>query len=271
MASSQNGWVANDKSCVASQLVPGTNVKLSVRKDAPGLLLLEVAAAFDRHVEDIDNAVGGLDDWGYAERPIRGGVETSNHASGTAIDLNAPKHPLGVRNTFTPQQVAKILEIIVVTGNVVRWGGTYDGRVDEMHFEINDGVTLEDCERALAAMRAYNGAPDVVSDVTKDKELNQDQENMLRLLAAQIVWGENNDPEHWQSWGWTTWPGGTNEKLTIVDYLRRNNVEVRQALISLSALHQKVDLLAKSGPAGVIDYQQLAAAMVDQMLARTGH
>jgi HK97 family phage portal protein len=35
------------------------------------------------------------DDWGYAERPIRGSTVVSNHASGTAIDLNATCWTLG--------------------------------------------------------------------------------------------------------------------------------------------------------------------------------
>ena len=96
MARSQNGFSANDRTQVSSRLVPGTQVRLTVRNGAPGDLLLEVAALFDARVQDIDNARGALDDWGYAERPIRGNTTTlSNHASGTAIDLNATRWPLG--------------------------------------------------------------------------------------------------------------------------------------------------------------------------------
>lgn len=159
MPNSQNGWAANNVALTASQFVPGTQVKLRVRMDAPGQLLLEVASAFDRLVEDIDNARGALDDWGYAARPIRGGSTLSNHASGTAIDLNAPRHPLGTNPTdnFTPAQIQKIHEIVAVTGHAVRWGGDYSGRKDPMHFEINDGVTLERCAQALVRIRAFNG------------------------------------------------------------------------------------------------------------------
>lgn len=236
MAASQNGWVANQPDLVASQLVPGTEVRLSVRKDAPGHLLLEVASAFDRLVEDIDNGRAGLDDWGYAERPIRGGTTLSNHASGTAIDLNALKHPLGATGTFTPEQVAHILDILAVCNGVVDWGGNWDGRKDEMHFEIAPGKTPADCEVALAAMRKFNGQAPLPVKVVPD-ELG----NNIRLIASQLTWGENNDPMNWQTWGWTTWPGGTNEKLTVVDYLRRNNVEVRELHRSVNALHAKID------------------------------
>ncbi|WP_181272843.1 peptidoglycan-binding protein [Brevibacterium oceani] len=79
--------------------------------------------------------------WGYAERTIRGNSTTlSNHASGTAIDLNAPRHPLGKVGTFSSAQKGRIKKILADCGGVVRWGGNYNGRKDEMHFEINAGT-----------------------------------------------------------------------------------------------------------------------------------
>ncbi len=158
MATSQNGYPADNRVLVASQRIPGTQVDVTVRRDAPGLLLLEVASAFDRLVEDIDNVRGGLDDWGYAERPIRGGSQLSNHASGTAIDLNATRHPLGTapRANYSQAQVDAIHRILAVCGGAVRWGGDYTGRQDGMHFEINDGVSIARCQTALEAMRRFN-------------------------------------------------------------------------------------------------------------------
>lgn len=165
MAVSQNGWPADDPSLVASQPVPGTQTHLTVRKDAAGQLLLEVASAFNRLVQPIDGGV--LDDWGYAERPIRGGTALSNHASGTAVDLNATQHPLGTQPSanFTSAQIDQIHRILAVTGGVVRFGGDYGdpghggvlgSRDDPMHFEINDGQTIGSCAQALAAMRQFN-------------------------------------------------------------------------------------------------------------------
>lgn len=155
MATSQNGYAANDVNLTSSRLIPGTDRKIRVRKGAAGDLLLWVASQFDRSVEDIDPGI--LDDWGYAERPIRGGVTLSNHASGTAIDLNATRHPLGTdpRDNFTPGQIGVIRTIVNATEGCVRWGGDYTGRKDPMHFEIVRDEAA--CARALARLNGGGG------------------------------------------------------------------------------------------------------------------
>lgn len=138
MAVSQNGWEVNPPRSL--RLVPGTvDVRITVADGAAGDVLMYVAGQFDARVEDLDldSTRGELDDWGYAPRPIRGGSTTSNHASATAEDFNATRHPLGARGTFSRQQVNNIHQILAEVDNVVRWGGDYSGRADEMHFEIN--------------------------------------------------------------------------------------------------------------------------------------
>lgn len=136
MAKSQNGWSANDVNQTTSWAIPGTSRKIRLRKGDAGYILVHLAAWFHENVEPID--VGEFDDWGYAERPIRGSdVTLSNHASGTAMDLNAVKHQLGARNTFTNAQERKIRDHLKLYGGTIRWGGDYSGRPDEMHFEIN--------------------------------------------------------------------------------------------------------------------------------------
>ncbi|WP_414936610.1 M15 family metallopeptidase [Amycolatopsis sp. cmx-11-51] len=137
MAVSQNGWPVDPAR--RARTIPGSSVRLTVADGPAGDVLMYVANQFDKRVEDIDlkSSRGELDDWGYANRPIRGGTSTSNHASATAVDFNATRHPLGARNTFTPAQRAEIHRILAEVDNVVRWGGDYTGRADEMHFEIN--------------------------------------------------------------------------------------------------------------------------------------
>lgn len=135
MARSQNGYTANDRTKVATYKTR-SGAKLAIRKGDVATVLLYVANRFHKEVEKLNPK----ECYGYAERKIRGSSTTlSNHASGTAVDLNASKHWLGDRNTFTKTQQAAIRRILNACGGVVRWGGDYKSRKDEMHFEINAG------------------------------------------------------------------------------------------------------------------------------------
>ena len=104
-----------------------------VRKGDVYTVLNYVAEQFNKRVEKIVKAKS----WGWAYRDIRGASKLSNHASGTAVDFNAPDHWLGAVGTFTKTQEAEIRKILQEVEGVVRWGGDYSGRKDEMHFEIN--------------------------------------------------------------------------------------------------------------------------------------
>jgi hypothetical protein len=132
---SSNGWPASKDPAeigIKSFKVPGTDLKIRCAKKAAPLLI-GLAAEFHETIEPIDK--GTLDDWGYAFRMIRGSTDSlSNHSSGTAIDLNAIKHPLGKRNTFTDKQEIIIRQIAAKYG--CKWGGDWK-RADEMHFEID--------------------------------------------------------------------------------------------------------------------------------------
>lgn len=136
MAVSQNGWSANDRSVIQTYTV-GNGIRVSLRKGDAGFLLQDFANWFDKNIRDIDP--GQLDDWGYAERPIRGGEALSNHASGTAIDLNATKWPLGRDASIylTADEIRRVRERLALYEGALRWGQEYTGRKDPMHFEIN--------------------------------------------------------------------------------------------------------------------------------------
>lgn len=74
--------------------------------------------------------------WGWANRLVRGSsTTTSKHAYAIAIDLNAPRHPMGKRFTFTWRQRRAIRRILKELRGVVQWGGGWR-RPDDMHFEI---------------------------------------------------------------------------------------------------------------------------------------
>lgn len=169
MATSQNKWPANDVSRTQSYKVPGTDRALRLVKGPAGTLLSLVAAWVSKNVEPImpDKE---LDDWGYAERPIRGSTTTlSNHASGTAFDFNATKHPLGTSGNWSTAEKTKVNGMLAKLGGTVRWGENYNGRKDPMHFEINVPPTTAGLAKINAAVKVMqellNGkAPAPVGD-----------------------------------------------------------------------------------------------------------
>ena len=146
MTTSYNGWTAGtrDQAGVVVRTVPGTSVALPVSVAAADVLVW-VADQFNRKVEPLRPDWC----WGWANRTVRGSTTVvSNHASGTAIDLNAPKHPRGTANTFTPAQV-QVIRAILEQAKVVTWGGDYKrSPIDEMHFEISTGVTPDEARQA---------------------------------------------------------------------------------------------------------------------------
>ena len=146
MAVSQNGYRANDRSLIASYSIPGG--KVSLRKGDVATVLVYFANRFHSEVEPLK----WPGNWGYAERKIRGGSSLSNHASGTALDLNAPAHYLGASGTFSAKQVRAIDRILKDCGGVLRHGKDYRGRKDEMHVEINAGTAA--VARVAKAIRA---------------------------------------------------------------------------------------------------------------------
>src|SRR5690625_1625835 len=100
MATSQNGWPVHPTSATVTPLSWITG-RVDPRVHD---LFYRFCARFHAEVEPIVRSHS----WGWANRAIRGSTQVSNHASGTAIDLNAPKHPLGASGTFTAGQVRAI-------------------------------------------------------------------------------------------------------------------------------------------------------------------
>jgi hypothetical protein len=152
MATSQNGYpaLASTSSRLRTIKIPARNgaVYLRMRGGAVGFLLAYLALWFSEKLEDL-TAQGVKDDWAYAYRPVRSSTDLSNHASGTAIDLNATWHPLGMVLTgiFRRRAARDLLNDFLAhkLRGCIRWGGNYNGRKDEMHFEIVQNIVI--CER----------------------------------------------------------------------------------------------------------------------------
>ncbi|NHA68366.1 M15 family metallopeptidase, partial [Phycicoccus sp. CMS6Z-2] len=92
-ATSQNGWPAGTSSQVplATLSVGAATFPAGVRTGDVYTVLRYVAVQFNATVE----ALYSPGCWGHSYREISGSTTLSNHSSGTAIDCNAPDHPLG--------------------------------------------------------------------------------------------------------------------------------------------------------------------------------
>lgn len=186
MALSQNGWPASQR---ASDFVPLRWITGRVAPGAVHATFDHLGQRFNAEVEPINPAHS----WGWAYRPIRGATRLSNHASGTAVDFNAPAHPLGKSDTFSKEQVKAIRRILDDLGGVVRWGGDYSGRKDEMHFEIVGSPAQVD--RVAARLLNPEPTPAVVPASTPSGPTIPNTEDDMRDLfiiqhpsgAAQIV------------------------------------------------------------------------------------
>lgn len=175
MGARQRGWGDPD--------APGYRQKHIVKIRAGGRDLYvrrEVAHLFKGFIDEIVRGgyridLGPIDDWGYANRDIRGrpGVK-SNHSWGLAVDLNARTNPMGSKlKTDMPRWVVDTAQKWGLL-----WGGTYKTRPDAMHFEFvgrpsdvaryplhtaPEELTMDD--EAKAAFAALSGRLDVIADV----------------------------------------------------------------------------------------------------------
>lgn len=135
MLTSYNGYPASQDPAeinIKSYPVKGTDRKLKCASSV-GPLLAAFASEFHTLIEPIDE--GTYDDWGYAFRMVRGTTDRlSCHSSGTAIDLNATKHPLNKVNTFPLEKIPMIRALAKKYG--LKWGGDFKNRPDDMHFEV---------------------------------------------------------------------------------------------------------------------------------------
>lgn len=194
MALSQNGFEANNRSLIHDPVIPGTDINFpgGLRRGAVTTVLIYVAAQLHERVESA-HASSQRDEWGYAERDIRGSTSVSNHASGSALDWNATLHPLGQEGTFSHSQQHEIEKILGEVEHVVRWGGNYSGRKDEMHFEVNASLgevervaqKLGEEEVAAEDVWTWDGIP--VPD-TYSKEYRDENPNFQGRYALEHIW-----------------------------------------------------------------------------------
>lgn len=156
---SQNGWPASPNGAdigIVTVKVPVKQGTASVQVSSKVAHIFEhLIKWFDENIEPVKPGETG----GYNYRPIRGYEDQgilSNHASGTAIDINSVAHYLGKENTFPPEQMKMLSEKAKALG--LRWGGDYRGRKDEMHFEVDFAPTDTTAISSRAGFSYGNGS-----------------------------------------------------------------------------------------------------------------
>lgn len=145
MLASINGWPVPPRKLTTFK-IPGTKRKVTLDAVA-GPLLVALAADYHATVRPID--VGPVDDGGYVDRDAMGAPgRKSNHASGTAIDLNwteegAQGSSWGKKFFAQAKARAAVAALKRRYGACVAWGGDWRAR-DYMHWEIKPGCSPTD-------------------------------------------------------------------------------------------------------------------------------
>ncbi|AVD99644.1 endolysin [Mycobacterium phage Cuke] len=136
----ENGWrCCNRDECgivdIADLFLTET---APLRNGAPLIILGAWLFWYDRNVEEIVSSVWG---WSLNNDVLGqpGRNNGSNHLSGTAVDVNAPKYPWGLYR-MTDDKIAKVREgLELFQGSIFwgrRWGELGVSKADEMHYQM---------------------------------------------------------------------------------------------------------------------------------------
>lgn len=181
MVNSQNGWPAKADTESFTRFTAGGRGWWAANRDV-ATVFTDVIEWFDKEIEPVIRQGEEYDDWSYANRLVRGSTSTvSNHGSATAVDINATRHPRGVKNTFSNSDVRKIRDRMKTYNGVVRWGGDYTTTVDDMHFEINAS------KAATAALAKQIRERDMFSSADKEWISNEIREAVIDVLKTAAI------------------------------------------------------------------------------------
>lgn len=197
MANSQNGWpVTAGPQQDRAPLIRDVTVPNGVLAGDVAVVFRWLAKEYDRRVERL---VAGWC-WGWFVKPIEGSSVVSNHASGTAVDFNAPANPMGTptRRSMTADQVAECHALEREAGGVLRWGGDW-GRPDPMHWEIvaPPGAVKRFADQLRGANRPIRRITMLSFDVTvpalREGDTDDDYPGSNHITRVQAIVGVKRD------------------------------------------------------------------------------
>ena len=188
----ENGWpMVNADKTVSVTVVPAAKKVPLLRGDVATILNAFIIL-YDKRVEKISFQV-----WGWS--PYND-VADSNHVSGTAIDINAPKYTWGSR-LMPASIIAKVKSLLADFEGVIFWGG-YWSRPDEMHFQI--GLPPGDPRvKALANKlnSGYLGAYGPAPAPDEKKETSTMARTTQDYILDQLVGYPHNELPGWSQLG----------------------------------------------------------------------
>ena len=186
---SENGWpMIPANHCAIVEVVPAAK-KVPLRRGSVATILNAFLILYDREVEPITSQV-----WGWSDD---NDVYSSNHMSGTAVDIGAPKYPWGKR-TMPADRVAKVRRLLAKFEGTVFWGRDWS-YPDEMHFQI--GLPPSNPKIKQFADRLNNGHLGAYSNPQKQGDSNmltQKQFDYLREIKGQLT----GSLDAWKYPGW---------------------------------------------------------------------
>ncbi|QRY51721.1 M15 family metallopeptidase [Mycolicibacterium septicum] len=128
---SSNGWPMVDEGSCTWVKIPGTSVTLQIQNGQPLAILRAFAADFNAYVEPLRDADSAC--W----TPTNS-VSSSNHLSGTAMDLNWGDHPFYSNyGGYTPAEIATVRELLDFYEGFMFWGQDWTNPKDCMHFQLS--------------------------------------------------------------------------------------------------------------------------------------
>ena len=259
-ATTRRGWPVQS---TTANLAPLSWITGQVLAGDPHTILDELCRRFHAEVEPIIKAHS----WGWSYRPVRGYTNVwSEHAAGTAVDLNAPAHYMGKSGTFTKAQETAIRRILTDLGNVVVWGGVWTARPDEMHFELKHDPAL--IRRIAAAIRAGKSAAHPEPPKESTAPIG------VRDTASVVEWLHSRGRDSSYAaraklaaqYGITGYRGTAEQNLTLLSHLRADeNGTSRQ--YTVNTLH-KDGVNVRTGPGR--NHPRLGLAPVGTVIVTTG-
>lgn len=145
-AFSEDGWPYVDTGSCMWITVPGTSVSLQIQVGAPAAIMGAFAADFNAYIEQLRDPDSAC--WTEGNS-----VATSNHPSGTAMDLNWDSHAFEERGSFNADELRTIQELLDFYEGTIFWAGVdwsaggWGSPIDEMHWQMGYGTYDTDADR----------------------------------------------------------------------------------------------------------------------------